>query len=206
MVGAEAIGKDYADYAGGLELTNGAVIVRYVLDARVVEVPYMLYIPDCERGKASDFLVKGGLPYDLGIMLCVIDQCDPDLVPPGKQVVVAGAQAPAKPDGETVGGLLEMLEQRVFQIFPEVREHITDRTELTPADISRASGKEASGDVVGVAQVVGQVGRDKPAVETPVEGLYLVGCDAGARGIGTEQAAASAERVASTVLEKHPRV
>ncbi len=51
----------------------------------------------------------------------------------------------------------------------------------------------------------GQVGKKKPSQRTPVQGLYLVGVDAGARGIGTEQAVASAEALTALFKRNHPR-
>ena len=42
--------------------------------------------------------------------------------------------------------------------------------------------------MIGLAQLYDQEGEYKPDPRTPVEGLYLVGCDAGGRGVGTEQA------------------
>jgi hypothetical protein len=35
----------------------------------------------------------------------------------------------------------------------------------------------------------------------PIEGLYLVGCDAGRRGVGTEQASDSALNVSRMILK-----
>ncbi len=60
------------------------------------------------------------------------------------------------------------------------------------------------GDAVGLAQVVGQVGRGKPDARTPLPGLYLVGCDAGGRGSGTHQAVDSGFNVAAIVLDDLP--
>lgn len=57
----------------------------------------------------------------------------------------------------------------------------------------------AGGEAVGLAQVVGQVGRSKPDARTPLPGLYLVGCDAGGRGSGTHQAVDSGFNVAAMV-------
>jgi prolycopene isomerase len=55
------------------------------------------------------------------------------------------------------------------------------------------------GEAVGLAQVVGQVGKGKPSARTPLSGLYLVGCDAGGRGAGTHQAVDSGFNVAAMV-------
>jgi phytoene dehydrogenase-like protein len=59
----------------------------------------------------------------------------------------------------------------------------------------------SGGEAVGLAQIVGQVGKAKPAARTPLSGLYLVGCDAGGRGSGTHQAVDSGFNVAAMVAE-----
>ena len=41
-------------------------------------------------------------------------------------------------------------------------------------------------------QQAGQAGKDRPAIKTPIEGLYIVGAEAGGAGVGTELAANSA--------------
>lgn len=56
-----------------------------------------------------------------------------------------------------------------------------------------------TGDVIGLGQTFDQVGKNKPDPKTPVNGLWLVGCDAGGRGVGTEQAAHSAMNVAKMI-------
>ena len=74
---------------------------------------------------------------------------------------------------------------------------------------NRATGAEdlvplfcsSGGEAVGLAQVVGQCGSDKPDPRTPLAGLYLVGCDAGGRGAGTHQAVDSGFNVAEMVVE-----
>lgn len=76
------------------------------------------------------------------------------------------------------------------------------KEEVRPEHISAATGRKHVGDSVGLAQIPGQVGRNKPSPVTPVKGLYLVGMDAGARGIGTCQAAASAEKVAEIIIKR----
>jgi len=60
-------------------------------------------------------------------------------------------------------------------------------------------GGRGAGEVIGLAQSYNQIGKNKPHPQTPVEGLYLVGCDAGGRGVGTEQAADSALKVTNLI-------
>ncbi len=53
---------------------------------------------------------------------------------------------------------------------------------------------------MGLGQTVGQCGSHKPATETPIEGLFLVGIDAGGgEGMGVHQSVHSAIRVADLV-------
>jgi prolycopene isomerase len=53
---------------------------------------------------------------------------------------------------------------------------------------------------VSTGQTPDQVGANRPPVYTPVRGLYLAGCNAGGRGVGTELAAASAMECADRIL------
>jgi prolycopene isomerase len=65
--------------------------------------------------------------------------------------------------------------------------------------IERWIGKDF-GPAVSTGQTPDQVGRRRPTVHTPVRGLYLAGCNAGARGVGTELAAASAIECVERIL------
>ena len=65
--------------------------------------------------------------------------------------------------------------------------------------IEKWIGKEF-GPAVSTGQTPDQVGRKRPPVYTPVRGLYLAGCNAGARGVGTELAATSAMECVDRIL------
>jgi hypothetical protein len=57
----------------------------------------------------------------------------------------------------------------------------------------------AGGECIGLAQIVGQCGKNKPSPTAPIQGLFYVGVDAGADGVGTHQAVTSASNVAPIV-------
>ena len=81
------------------------------------------------------------------------------------------------------------------KVFPDIWE-ATERKEYTgPKEISNLTRdsvvKGSGGECVGLAQIVGQCGIDKPKSELPVRGLYVVGADAGAAGMGTHQSGLS---------------
>ena len=55
--------------------------------------------------------------------------------------------------------------------------------------------------VIGEAQIVGQVGKDRPSSVSPLPGLFFAGADVGQDNIGTELAADSALRVAPIIKD-----
>ena len=59
----------------------------------------------------------------------------------------------------------------------------------------------AGGECIGIAQTMEQEGSNKPNPRTPLEGLYIVGCDAGGKGAATHQAVDSGFRVAEMVFD-----
>ncbi len=93
----------------------------------------------------------------------------------------------------------DKIEEKVQRLFPELYDHIIwkHRTNL---DYINMMGGRGAGEVIGLGQRFDQVGKHKPDAKMPIEGLYLVGCDAGGRGIGTEQAADSALKVTENII------
>lgn len=199
LAGPELLGKEYVEWSNGLQYSYSGVIGKYYLKRQVVDAPAIIYMPDSKAEDMFSFLRKGNMPEDNMIMLLVVDRMDPGLLPEGKQLLIAAAPGPASPGNELNAPLLEWLDERLFSLFPEIRDHVIWKEELRPEHISRATGRKNSGDSVGLAQVPGQVGKNKPSQATPLKGLFLVGADAGARGIGTDQVAASAEAVVDLV-------
>jgi phytoene dehydrogenase-like protein len=88
-------------------------------------------------------------------------------------------------------------------VFPDLSENLLWVDITTPKDIEIMAGKE--GTVVGISQSVDQVGVNRPSSVLPIEGLYLVGGDAGGWGIGTELAAQSAIDCAKIILDKEKK-
>ena len=128
---------------------------------------------------------------------------DDNAAPEGKQVLVSGTVCSANPDAKEIEALWKKMDEQVQQIFPEIWE-ATERKEYTgPREISnltRDSVVPGGGDeCVGLAQIVGQCGADKPKSELPIRGLYVVGADAGAAGMGTHQSGLSGTYAASKI-------
>lgn len=94
--------------------------------------------------------------------------------------------------GAQCDGLLDLAEHIAeTRPFPEIKGRIIKKQRTHTVQTSGLTGRD-TGECIGLAQEVGQTGTKKPKPQTPVKGLYLVGSDAGGKGIGTECAADSA--------------
>jgi phytoene dehydrogenase-like protein len=204
LAGDEAVGREYADKARRMQYSGSGVVAKFLLDRQLLDMPAIIYMPDAGPDTMFAFLEEGGLPDDMMMMVLVVDRMDPSSIPDGKQLIIAATPGPPIPGDPRATELIDRLEERFYALVPGMKDHVIWKAAVRPEHISAATGRRRIGDSVGIAQTPGQVGMNKPSPVTPVEGLYLVGMDAGARGIGTWQAAASAELVAELVKERHP--
>jgi len=180
------------------------VSIKYMLDRPVFKEPMIIvYDPDADLEAACASVEAGKVPdvKDLAILMPVVSNVDPDLAPPGKQLVLAGTLGgpPELKHADTWDRVLDLLDERILSLYPQMEKHIIRRIKTNPKTTAEIAGRE-TGDIIGLAQSFDQCGRLKPSPVTPVGGLYLVGCDAGGRGIGTEQAADSALKVNERIL------
>jgi prolycopene isomerase len=200
--------KEYVEWVQKLEPSWAIAGVRYVFDTRVFDAALIpIYSDqswlDSERFAAME---AGDWPDIPLIAIDVASEFDPSLVAePGHQV--ANIQVFVSPDPNSDMGEEAVRRARtvIDDLYPAIRKH-TLRTEPYGArQISRMTRDSTmpgtGGEAVGLAQVIGQVGKDKPNARTPLRGLYLVGCDAGGRGSGTHQAVDSGFTVAAMVAE-----
>jgi prolycopene isomerase len=122
---------------------------------------------------------------------------------PGHQVANIQVFASPDPDSSMGGEAVKRAERVLEELWPGYRSHIIRKEPYGARQISRltrdSTGPGTGGEAVGIAQVVGQVGKHKPDPRTPLPGLYLVGCDAGGRGAGTHQAVDSGFNVSAMV-------
>ncbi len=197
LAGREAFPPQYLELADGLRDSEAFVAVKFFLDRelRSMRTPCLLHMPDLPPDQMFDYLDDGTVPSDLFLFVTAPGKWDPSLVPPGGDILIVGAPAPSRLDRSVqVSSLLDLAQEMACAMFPEVASATTAVERVQTPDISRLSGR-AAGECIGAAQEVGQGGSRRPTVITPVSGLFLVGADAGGRGIGTEMAADSALRL-----------
>lgn len=188
MAGRHNFPDEYVDKVDKLRLSFGAVSVKYALDAEVVKEHLSCYTPD--------FSDPEKVERQIPIFVPVPSAADPGLAPPGCQLVLAGSLAPQSledPDQADAicRNMLDRIENTMRDLYPDIEDHVIWKIRTDTRYIADISGRW-TGEVIGVSQSRHQVGADRLTNATPVEGLYLVGADAGGRGVGTEMATDSA--------------
>lgn len=197
LVGEEHFDKSYVNYVKSLVPGWAFTSVRYFLNKPVMKTGlYVMWNDESwynmERYKE---MKDGKLPEDVILFMVNHKFFDDEAAPEGKQVLVSGTVCSANPEATEIQALWDKMDQQMQQVFPDIWE-ATERKEYTGpkeiSDLTRDSVvKGSGGECVGLAQIVGQCGIDKPKSELPIRGLYVVGADAGAAGMGTHQSGLS---------------
>ena len=195
LAGREHFPGDYVRKAEQYRYSNSYVTVKYALERPVVPYPVVFYMPDLPPEKVFRYVEEKTVPENPYLFMPVPTNHDPDLSPNGKQLVIVGTAAPPEASGDLCAAILDRVHAKVCELFPDLEAAVVWQSRSTRTDAAELTGHRA-GEAIGLAQIPGQVGRLRPELATPVTGLWLVGADVGARGIGTEMAAGSALRLA----------
>lgn len=211
LVGKEHFDAKYVERVEKLVPSLALLGYRYFLKKPVIDVPYGVLFSDtspwskerfeqAHQGKASR---EGVVYYE------VPSNYDPNAAPAGKQIVLTGSFCPPSPQmtREEIEAWADAGEKMLFAAFPDFEAAIEGKDLYTPHDVSNLTRESVlhgvGGETIGLGQVVGQCGPGKPSIELSVKGLYLVGCDAGGSGVGTQQAIESGMKVAEAVAQYH---
>lgn len=191
LAGKDNFPDKYRKTADNYTYSNAYVTIKYALDHPVVPYPVVFYMPDMPPRNIFSYINERRAPEEPYIFMPVPSNIDPELAPPGKQLVIAGTAAPTGASNELCNKILDKIHERVIKLFPEIEKASIWQIRSTASDTTDIT-RHAAGEAIGIGQTPDQVGKLRPKFETPVKGLYLVGSDAGARGIGTEIASGSA--------------
>ncbi len=209
LVGEEHFDAAYSRYIKDLVPGWAFTGVRYFLNEAVLDLPmYVAYSDDSwwnvERFEAA---AEGKIPDEVILFMTVAANYDPDMAPPGKQCIVAGTICSPDPKSKEIDALCDKMDELMARLYPEAWAAIESTERAGPAQISASTRDSVlpgqGGECVGLAQIVGQCGKNKPSTQSPIPGLYYVGADAGSAGMGTHQAADSGIKVAQMLLAKH---
>ncbi len=206
LAGSEHFPADYVARVESLEPSWAIAGCRYVLDARVFDAALIPIFSDQSWLDDERFarMEAGDWPDVPLVAIDVPSEFDPSLSPlPGHQIANCQMFCSPDPDSPMAEEAIRRGEAVIDELWPGFRRHIIRREPYGARQISGLSRDSVlpgqGGEAVGLAQIVGQVGRSKPDARTPLPGLYLVGCDAGGRGAGTHQAVDSGFNVAAMV-------
>jgi prolycopene isomerase len=205
LCGEEHFDKAYTNYIKGLVPGWAFTSIRYFLDEPVMETGiYVMYSDDSWLDTPRFEKIKNGeVPDEVILFMINHSFFDEDAAPPGKQVLVSGTVCSSNPEAKEIEAIWNKMDQQMKSHFPEIW-HACERKEYNGpkeiSDLTRDSVIEGQGgECVGLAQIVGQCGSMKPSSNAPINGLYIAGADAGAKGMGTHQATLSGTAVARLV-------
>ncbi|MFW9877186.1 MAG: phytoene desaturase family protein [Candidatus Thorarchaeota archaeon] len=145
-------------------------------------------------------ILKGRVPDNPILFILIPSNFDPNLAPKGKQLIIAGTAVASENFEKNKEKWVINSMRSLENVFPELSDNFLWYEITNPKDIDTLGGKEAS--VIGLSQIIDQTGSNRSSQALPIEGLYLVGSDAGGWGIGTELAAKSAIECSKMILEK----
>ena len=191
LTGSGNFPEEYVRKAEGYTDSNSYITVKLALERKVIPYPVVFYLPELPAEKVFSHLDTKTVPDDPYIFMPVPTNHDHALAPEGKQLVIAGTAVPSDASDELCNAVLDKVYARVLDLFPDIESALLWQSRSTSSDARELTAHRA-GECIGLAQTPRQVGSLRPEHRTPVEGLWLVGADVGARGIGTEMASASA--------------
>jgi len=211
LVGEQYFDKSYVSYVKSLLPSNGFTGSLYILKEPVLECGlYQAWSSeawwDLDR---QDEVKKGNMPQNLVICILVPTNYDPDMGPPGKQVVVAGTPCSPDPSDKMISAIWKKTDLQMAEMFPEIVPVIESKGPYAgPAQVSALSRDHVlpgqGGEACGLCVTIGQSGKYKPSAKSPIPGLFYVGFDAGSTAyMGSQQAVESGLRVAPMVYHYH---
>jgi prolycopene isomerase len=209
LVGESHFDRSYVSYVRGLVPSWAIMGTRYFLERPYFEQGMYVYFSDDNVMTSERFALmkQGWLPDELSVFNVVPAVYDRSLAPEGKQCALIGTFCSPDPELPNAESLWERLDETVASIWPGLEECVESKARYATRQVSGLTRDAVvpgqGGECIGLAQIVGQCGRHKPAARAPLRGLFYVGCDAGGYGCGTHQAADSGVNVADLVIREH---
>lgn len=191
---------EYLEKMNRLRVSEAFIATKFILDRKVTtaRASCLPHLPTIPPHATFDYLEDGSIPDDLFLFVTVPGRWDPSLVSPDKDLLILGVAGVPAPDSlDRLGQcdlLLDKAEDITRGIFPKIDTGVVGRQRIHNAHISVLTGRD-TGEYIGLAQETARSGNLKPTPSMPLEGLNMVGSDAGGRGIGTECVAESAPYV-----------
>ncbi len=211
LVGEEHFDKGYVNHVKDLVPSWALLGYRYFLARKVTDAPFGVVFSNESPWSLDRFLkAKAGKASCEGVVYYEVpSNYDPQAAPPGKQILITGSYCPPDPGmpKKEIMKWAKAGEEIIFKAIPGLEKAVQRKELYTARDVSNLTRDAVlaghGGETIGLGQIVGQCGPNKPSIKAPIRGLYYVGCDAGGKGVGTQQAIESGMKVADAVLRYH---
>lgn len=191
LVGEEHFPKTYVDRINELTYSCHGVMLRVLLSEKITEKQVVIYIPDDKSPpcKVTEEMEQGKVPELIGGCFGSPSNFDPNLAPPGKQMITSLHACP-EDIRDNMDQWRESLMRSFYAVYPEAKGKV-EKIWVDPPSLIRGMAGE-TGAIIGIGQTVDQVHEKRPSQVSPLKGLYFSSSEAGGHGIGTELAATSA--------------
>ena len=199
LVGRRHYGKEFLKKVDGYEYSLCAAALKVALDEPFIKNKTMvLYFGTDDLFTREEEVEGGGIPEAMEILMVpILSNVDPSCCPEGRQLLIAGAGVGSKALDISPEDRKKWEQAFINGLevpFPGISEHIMWTNYTSPRDVENLFGED--GNVIGIAQKLGQVGENRPPIEDPqIKNLYHCSADSGVHGIGGELAADSALRL-----------
>ncbi|MBW1989664.1 MAG: NAD(P)/FAD-dependent oxidoreductase [Deltaproteobacteria bacterium] len=197
---------EYVKRVRGLKESKGGITVKYALDFKPTEVPVLFhYSEKVDFSKNLKLMEAGQVPSDPPLFIPSPTVADPGLAPKGRHILMCTTIVPEDLSASALTEkFLDELDKKMEDLFPRIRQGTVWKHRTNLDWVNTMAGGRGNASVSGIAQNFDQVGKNKPSPRTPIRGLYLVGCDAGGRGIGCDQASDSALNACAMITADMP--
>lgn len=195
LTGREFFPDDYLEKVQSLTYSYSMLNLRLALKEPVASWKLLTHIGSDNPELYEENTRADLVPDDVSIFCPVPSNFAPAVAPPGRQLLTAGAIIPYSTS--RIEEWQEAILKTLDRLIPGYRDKLLWVEKTTPADINQAVGE--SGAIIGAGQSTGQVGKNRLPSETPVQGLYLCGSEAGGSGVGIELAIRSAQDLAEKI-------
>jgi phytoene dehydrogenase-like protein len=200
MIGRQFFNKNFLTKIDNLKYSISALTLKVALKKPITNFKLITSFSSYEPEERFNLILKGKVPEEVFLFIPIPSNFDDSLAPKGKQLLIAGTAVTQEGFEKNSEKWIKNSLNSLHNVFPDLSKNLMWYDVSTPKDIYQLGGKEAS--VIGLSQIMNQTGQYRPSPKMPIEGLYLVGGDAGGWGIGTELAAKSALECAEQILEK----
>jgi phytoene dehydrogenase-like protein len=185
--GVENFPLDYIQEVMSLNHSLGFFHERLALKECITTEKFVIFIGHPDAEEYYERIENDEIPDMTSLRITIISNLDPTVAPPGKQLIVAGTCPVKNPDWHTWD---EAVMRSLKQVFPKIEKQILFKEVNLPIDVNRPVGE--GGGTIRLDNTAAQVREKGISQRTPVRNLYLVGAEAGGRGMDPELSANSA--------------